>query len=121
MSQGEFINTFYEDNAGRIYNVRLQDTTLLLTDGTTANSPPAGPADQAITANATGSKRRNGVRCRQVAVKWTGTPPTGYLARETLYIPVMTQAAFNEYTTGTTMDYLGAACRVVGSSGEQIR
>lgn len=123
MSAGNFVYGKYEADNGAIYDCRRQpETTGLILNGQ-ANTEPAGDVDQAGSARLTGSRRKYGVRAREVRVRFTAAPPTGYSPDDILTIPVFTPAAYNAMTavkrpTGT---YLGTAVVFVGKTGESVR
>ena len=120
MSAGNFITSKYEDNNGRVYDIRVQPETLVLTLNSVANDAPAAAVDQAVAARARGSRRAYGVTARRVTIRFTGTPPTDY-SGDDVSVPVLQQSVFNGYSKGQTGTYLGAACVFVSKIGEQIR
>lgn len=123
MSAGNFISSRYEDDGGRVYRARIQPETLALQLNGATNTAPTGAVDQPVSANMTGSFRRNGCNARRVRVRFTGAPPTGYSADDILTIPVLRPAAFNTMTAvqGATGSYLGADIELVGYSSERRR
>lgn len=120
MSQGEFTKTKYEDRNGRIYNIKVQPETLAFTDGTLTNAATANAVDQPISAYARGSRRRNGVTARKVAVEFTGALPDGY-SGDPVSIPILQPALFDAVSPGSTGTYLGSPVRVISKTGEQLR
>lgn len=122
MSAGNFEDSKYEDNAGRIYVIRIQPETRSLTDGTTANEPPAGDSDQPLRARARLGRKEYGLRARKVTIRFTGTLPTGY-SGDDLSVPVLTPAAYNAYTAtpNVTGTYLGAPIVILSGEGEKLR
>jgi hypothetical protein len=67
------------------------------------------------------NKKSDGVGCRTVSIRWVGAAPDGYKPGEALTVPVMTAAAYNTYTPGTTGSYLGNQVVVIGRSAETAR
>jgi len=124
MSAGKFEDSFYTDDYDHVRPIRIQEETRALTIGGQANSAPTGPADAGTGyVRVSGGKRTYGVTPRKVAIRFTGTPPTGYSASQTYRIPVLIPGHWKAYTdpklqTGT---YLGVACQVVGKSAETGR
>jgi len=124
MSAGAFVRSRYEaaaENGGGIYSIRIQPETQNLTIATVANDPPAGAVDQKVSCRASGSARKIGLNAFRVRIRWTGTPPTGYLATSPIALPVLTPEARAAYVVGATGTYLGAAVEVIGRSAETIR
>lgn len=121
MSSGGFENSKYELNGGAtIVPIRVQPETLLFTDGSTANSAPAGAVNLSVSAKARKGNREYGIGARNVTISWDATPPTGY-EDENLTVPILTEAAFADYNIGTGVTYLGAAATIVGRKAESLR
>lgn len=124
MSAGSFVLSKYQTNSQTVHPIKIQpETAELVIDGVT-NSPPAldyGPGAQWV--RVSGGTKQLGIHPRKIGIRFTGTPPTGYAEGQTYYVPVLTEAAFNDYTitTGLTGTYLGVACVVVGNSPERKR
>jgi hypothetical protein len=124
MSAGPFKLSKYQTNSQTIHPIKIQEETEeLVIDGVT-NSPPAlnyGPGAQWV--RVSGGTRQLGIHPRKIGVRFTGDVPDGYAEGQTYYIPVLTEAAFNDYTitTGLTGTYLGEAVVVVGNSPERKR
>ena len=121
MSQGQFVRSRYEADAGTIHNIRVQPLTLTAVVGGGANSAPTGAVDSPISARSSQSARAFGLRPRQVTLAWSGDPPTGYDDRGTIRIPILTPARFNAINVGATGTYRGAGVTVVGKSPESTR
>lgn len=121
MSSGDFDVSKYEASFDNfIMPIRIQPETLQLTDGTVANDAPAGNVDLGLFARARKGNSEYGVGARGVTVSWDTAPPTGY-SGDSLFVPVLTEAAFSAYTIGASLTYLGAACTVVGRKSEMAR
>lgn len=122
MSAGAFQIVGYSADGGTVYPIRVQPETLALSIGGVANAATATAITAgAPSANAGGSRRRNGVNARQVRIKFTDTPPAGYLANSTISLPVLTTTAYNAYSRGQTGTYLGSAVTCVGKTAESVR
>lgn len=123
MSAGNFVFGKYEADNGDIYDCRRQpETTGLILNGIT-NAEPVGDVNQASSARLTGSRRKYGVRAREVRLRFTAAPPTGYSPDDVLTVPIFTPDAYNAMTAvkrpvGT---YLGTAVVFIGKTGESVR
>lgn len=118
MSAGAFTFTFYGADNSDIHPIRLQPETLTATFDSVTNAAATGPADSKIVVNATGSRRGNGLFARYVTVRFTATPPTGYLAGQTYKIVVPLSSVFNGITRGSVGTYLGVATQVISKTPE---
>lgn len=118
MSAGAFVISKYEDSEGEIYPCRVQPETLALTVDTTANAAPTGANTQRLFARMRGSKRAYGLVARQIRISWSGAPPTGYKAGETLTIPIMQAVTFAGINIGDTGSYLETAFTVQSKISE---
>lgn len=114
MSAGAFTKSIYQTDAGLLVPIRIQPETLAAAFGTAGtNAPAQGPTQVAGTYNLNlNNRRRKPFSARYVAVRFTGTLPDGYGANQTLKIPILTLALFNNLIDGTTGTYLGQAIRV---------
>jgi hypothetical protein len=124
MSAGAFSSAFYEmssENGGFKLRCRVQPETLAATVAGEANAGVAGPATAPGSATISQGRRTAGVNMRYVSLRWTATPPTGYLAGATVRIPVLDPSVFADWTLGATGTYLGAAVEVVGRVGETVK
>lgn len=120
MSAGAFTLSKYELDGGQISPIRIQPETLGLTDGTNANTAPAGDVDLSLFARARKGTREYGIGARFITISWNGSPPTGY-KDGTLSVPVLTAAAFNAYTVGENVTYLGTTAVVVSKTAERLK
>lgn len=123
MSAGNFVDAKYEDDAGNIYDCRVQPETLDLTLNGAQNAIPTGAADQALSARMTGSRRKYGARARSVRVRFTATPPEGYDANSVIELPILRPDRYQtmksvKKPTGT---YLGVAVVGIGFTGESVK
>lgn len=123
MSAGNFVYGKYQADNGDIYDCKRQPETVgLILNGIT-NTEPAGDVDQSGSARLTGSRRKYGVRAREVRLRFTAAPPTGYSPDDILTVPIFTLDNYNAMTTvkrpvGT---YLGTAVVFVGKTGESVK
>ena len=121
MSSGAFQTTRYELNdTAVIVPFRAQPETIALTNGTVANDPPAGDVTLSLFAKARKGVREYGIGTRLITISWEGSPPAGY-EDDNLTIPILTVAAFNAYTVGSNVTYLGTQALVVGRTAERLR
>lgn len=111
MSAGDYINSTYDSDGGTAYPIRVQPETLSLTLNTVANAAGTGTiAAGTPSAKVSGGRKAFGVNARLVRVRFTSTVPDGYSGgKDTISLPVLTMAAYNAYSKGTTGTYtLGA-------------
>jgi len=126
MSAGTFEVGKYEDNAGNIWECRVQPETKGLTLNSVANDYPteAATADlPTLPINVT-SRRKFGIKMRSVTVELTadGTAETAdYEGTGTRFtIPVFDPLVWDGYAKGQTGTYLGIACVFRGKSSEEV-
>lgn len=118
MSAGGFEQGFYEADSAEIHIVRFQPETEALDFGGTMNAQPEGPATSPFWVKVSRATTEYGLAPRKVRIKWTGDPPTGYLANQSLEVMVFQASVFNGVTLNSTCTYLGSEARVVGKIGE---
>lgn len=124
MSAGAFVKSKYQatsDNGGGIFSVRIQPETLACTIATVANAAPTGAVDQVVSARVGGGKRKIGMNCATISMKFTGTLPDGYKPDGILVIPALTTAFRAAAVVGAVGTYLGEAVEVIGRSPERVR
>jgi hypothetical protein len=115
MSAGAFVITKYQASyATQIHPIKVQPETLAMTIGTVTNDPPTGNVSSPISAQVSGSRKKLGLHARTIAVRFTGTPPTGYSNRGTIRVPLLTQAIAAVAVKGAAGLYLGVAIVVAG-------
>lgn len=120
MSAGAFELKIYEGDSGEKHVVRIQPETEAADFDGTANDFPDGPPTSPFWAKVTKGPSEYGLRPRYVSIAWTGAPPAGYLAGETVKIMVADPAVYNGITITSDVTYLGAAATVVGKTPEDI-
>lgn len=119
MSAGGFLDAFYTLNDGTVARIKIQpETAALVVQGQT-NTIPAGTTAVDEYVNV-GSRRRRGVNARKVGVRFVGTPPTGYKAGSTIYLPWLDPDTFPDPRGPKTATYLSADAEFVGVSPERI-
>lgn len=124
MAAGAFIKSKYQataDNGGGIYSVKVQPETLACVIATVTNAAPTAAVDQSVSARVGGGKRKIGMNCATISLKFTGTPPGGYKPDGILTIPGLTPAFRSAAAIGATGTYLGEAVEVIGKSPERAR
>lgn len=124
MSAGSFIRTRYQTDNGLVMRIRVQPETLALTLGGAQNAAPTGDLDLPFFANVGSSRRRRGVNCRRVRVRFTGSAPAGYSDDGVISLPWLDRDTFPSIPLGgsaVTGSYLGASVELVGTSGEAVR
>jgi hypothetical protein len=126
MSAGQFEQGKYEDNAGNVWEVRVQPETKGLTLSSAANAYPTDglTADLPKLPINTSSRRRFGIKMRSVTIELTadGTGGTAdYEGEGTRHtIPVFDPSIWDGYAKDQTGTYLGIACKFVRKSGEEV-
>lgn len=118
MSAGAFINPGYELDDGQKIRIRIQPETV------TTWNPVSAQANFALgypSAKVSKGRRETGIGARFVVLKWTGTPPTGYLPGGTVKVPILTQAAYDGLALGEVVEYLGANAEVLSKSPESVK
>lgn len=113
MSAGAFTLTKYQSDTNGIYRCRVQPETLAMEVDGVANAAPLGDVDQFVSAKVTKSKRSIGMGCRAVAIRFTGTVPSGYKVGGIILVPVLTSALFNSITPASDITYLTLPAEVV--------
>jgi hypothetical protein len=126
MSSGTYEVGKYEDEAGNIWEVRVQPETKGLTLNTVANAYPAADPTAGLPTLPinVSSRRKFGVKMRSVTVELTadGTGETAdYLGTGTRFtIPVFDPTVWSGYSKGQTGTYLGIACIYRTKSNEDV-
>lgn len=122
MSAGAFIRSFYETNGGGIARIRLQPETELANIGGSVNDAPAGPPTLATQVKVSKTRREFGIGPRKVGFAFdAGQQPTGYLAGQTYYLPVLTRAVYDSFVVGDAITYLGGTGDIVSKTEESIK
>lgn len=126
MSAGPFESGKYQDNAGNVWEVRVQPETKELSLGGTSNAYPSDSltADLPTLPIKLGSRRGFGITMRSVTVELTadGTGQTAEYAEGNKYtIAVFDPANWAGYAKDQTGTYLGIACKFDRKSPEQVR
>lgn len=127
MSAGTFETGKYTDNAGNVWECRVQPETKELTLGSAANeyTADAPTADLPTLPVNVSSRRKFGIKMRSVTVELTadGTGDTGdYEGTGTRFtIPVFQASVWDTYAKGQTGTYLGIACSFVNKSSEEVK
>ena len=118
MSAGDFTVSKYEGDGGYVWSCRVQEETLELTIGETANTAPEGAVDEDLGGiRLRPGKRQLGVNPRTVQLEFTGDPPTGY-SGDDLRVVILDPDVFAGIEVGDTGTYLSAAVEVVRKTPE---
>lgn len=120
MSAGAFEISKYETDSGAIHPIRIQPETAAAAIGGATNAAPAGAVDGLGSASVSRGRRANGINARLVRLRFTGAPPTGYLANGTVTIPALAPEFYDAAVRGAEATYLGVAAEVTGRSPETI-
>lgn len=127
MSAGDFTSAVYETNSGVFYRIRTQPETLALSINSVTNASASGTPGADTPSARVGSGRQSfGVNAKLVRLRFTGTVPDGYSGgKDTISLPVLTNAAFTAYAPGQTGTYTlngtGYDVVVVGRTPETIK
>lgn len=99
MSDGPFLNSFYEDDDGGIHPIRVQPETVAVNGGAAT-----GPSDNDISAQVGGSRRTYGLHARGLRlVRTFGTGDN--TGRRYNFLPVQTPTAFATFNKGSEFTY----------------
>lgn len=126
MSAGTFETGKYEDEAGNVWECRVQPETKELTLDSVANAyPTASPtADLPTLPINISSRRKFGIKMRTVTVELTadGAAETAdYEGAGTRFtVPVFDPTVWSGYSKGQTGTYLGIACEFKTKSSEEV-
>ena len=125
MSAGVFIITVYEADDGKIFPIKTQPETLLLSittdSGTVTNGAPDGSAGSGLpTARVGGSRREYGVFARGVRIKFVGDPPANYKPDSPIFLPILKKGDLAKITRSNTGTYLTKPIKVLGIVKEKI-
>lgn len=123
MSEGAFIQSFYESNkTGLVHPIRIQPSTLALSVGGVANAAPSGPAGNPISAQVSQGKRSKGLNARTVTIKFPTTPPTDYKVGSPITLPWLNGTTdFDTFANGDAVSYLGATGVLIYTSAETAK
>lgn len=117
MSAGAFLRGRYERKNGDIHPIRVQPETV-----TAWNPLPAGAITAGSLIRVTGSRRKYGIKARQIAFAWkSGTAPAGYDPDGTIRLPIFTEAAFDLIDLYSEQPYLGGTLIAIGAYPETGR
>lgn len=119
MSEGGFVTSIYEANAGTFHNVRVQPETLAATIGGTANAAPAGPVDSPFWCKVSKGATEYGLGPRFAVIAWgDGTAPAGYKESENVSIPILDPVLFDASNIGDAVAYNGGTGTLSGKRAE---
>ena len=111
---------FYEADSGDKHIVELDDVTLTLNIGGTAQTQPAGPATSPFWAKVSKGKTEYGLSPRKIGVCFTGTAPGTLEAGPTYDVVVLSPSEYNSATIGSTVTYQGESAKVRTKTAENI-
>jgi len=126
MSAGTFETGKYEDEAGNVWECRVQPETKGLTLDSVANDYPTGTptADLPTLPINISSRRKFGIKMRTVTVELTADgigETSDYEGTGTRFtIPVFDPTVWSGYAKGQTGTYLGIACEFKTKSSEEV-
>lgn len=128
MSTGSFVRSRYQAtyDSAMIHPIKVQPETLALSielsGGAQDNEPLSGAVSitSPISARVSGGRRALGLIARKISVRFTSTPPSGYLEGQTLTLPML-NPNFSAVAAGTPGTYQGVSIEVVSVSPEVVR
>lgn len=127
MSAGNFVVTKYEASyaSGQIHPIKVQEETLAMvqdSEGVTDanNDPPSGSVNNPISALVNLNRGARGLRPRYIVASWNAAKPTGYTG-DTVKIPILTPANFNNLAVGEIISYQGTTAIIVAKEPERAR
>lgn len=124
MSAGAFTLTGYEADYGdgtAIHPIRIQPETAALVINAVNNTGSATVnISNPISAQVSRSRKALGLHSRMVSIRFTATPPTGYLANQILRVPLLNQSIKEVAVAGATGTYLGVAIQVVSNFSPEV-
>lgn len=124
MSSGAFSLVGYAADYGTgtaVHPIKVQPETLALVINGEANDGAAtSTITNPISAIVSKSRRGYGLHPRLVSFRFTGTPPSGYLANQTYRLPLVNKDIAAEAVTGATGTYLTVAIQVVSNYAPEV-
>lgn len=112
--------TFYEADSADIHLGRLDENTVALNIGGTAQPQPAGPATSPFWYKVSRAKNEYGLRPRYISVCFTTTAPNSLELGEVYDVVVLTAATFNALTVKGLVTYQGEEAEIQGKTPESI-
>jgi len=120
MSEGPFLDAFYELDDGEIAPITIQpETAALNIDGAGTNTVPAGPATFSTFASVGGGRRKRGLNARLVYIRITGAGTSGLTVGSRIALPWLQFSSFNSIRKRQTCTYRGGATGVVTGKSAQ--
>lgn len=126
MSAGSFGLAGYRAsyNTANIHPIRIQSETLgleITIGGTTVtnNGEDAAEINNPISAVVSRGNRALGLNARRITIKFTDSPPTGYLTNSPIAIAALNPALLSA-PKGATGTYQGRVVQVVSTSPERV-
>jgi hypothetical protein len=120
MSAGNFETGVYLADDIAAHYIRAQEESKGLTVEGTANGYPAIGVNSKFWVKASQAKRAYGLKPRKLRIRWTGTPPAGYLASQPLEVVVYDPALWATTSRRDAGTYLGQPIVVVGKIKESV-
>lgn len=121
MSAGAFSNARYESDLGTVHLIKVQEETLTMTVGGTANAAPTDAIDSVFAAETSRGAKAYGLRPRKINVSFTTEPPTGYRPYTSLQLPILTTDLFEAISDDDVVVYAGGTGKVSSKVAENIR
>nr|CRY96860.1 hypothetical protein [uncultured prokaryote] len=121
MSAGSFSLSRYEDNDGKLYQIRVQPEIVAAVIDGDDNGPEAGSVTEKFAAEVNRGARAYGLRPRKLTVSFEDTPPTGYRPYTTLQIPVLKKETWLRAKVGAVVTYAGGTGEIKSKADENFR
>jgi len=116
---GNFVNSKYKANDGRIFRVRIQPETSLLAFGSQQNAPPVGAVTEKERLPIWKDVKEVGLKTRKIYIKWNAQAPTGYSLSNSLYVVILTPEIWDAIELDQVGTYLGQTFTVVSKIRER--
>lgn len=123
MSAGKFVKVGYTSEAGGTHFIKVQPETVNLSIAGVLNSASATVPDSTPSVRVGGSRRRRGtLYSRMVTIQFdVGAAPAGYIPEGRVSLPWLDRNSFAALKTNDTVQYLGAAGKLVSKLAEVYR
>lgn len=119
--QGGFVNRIYLADSADKHNIKVNEVTLTLGIGGTAQIQPTGPATSPFWVRNNKNAREYGIDARSIGVCFAdGAAPDGLNAGRTYNVTVLDKGSFDGVTIGQTVSYQGADAEVLTKRAERI-
>jgi hypothetical protein len=116
---GIFVNSRYKADDGRVFRIKIQPETALLSFGSSQNAPTVNAVSEPERLVIKRDVSEFGLKVRKISVKWVAGIPSGYKATSILYIPILTPELFLAIQSEQQGSYLGGTVEVISKIRER--